>query len=310
VPDSLATNSLATIADYVRYTYSCMNREQIYFGHGTDNAWDESVSLVLQILDLPWDFSTEMWACRLTSQEITRLNKALDSRILNRTPLAYITKQAWFCEYRFNVDERVLIPRSPIAELIDHRFAPWVAIDEPEHILDLCTGSGCIGIASALEFESSQVDLLDISTDALDVAQSNIDEYDLQDRVRVLESDVFATLSDTSLFPDKAQGRYDLIISNPPYVDQHDFDTMPAEYNQEPVLGLVAGSDGLDIARKILAEAGQYLKEDGLLIVEVGNSWVALEEVYPDFPFTWVEFERGGHGVFVIRADELKSRTW
>jgi len=300
VPDTLAT-----IADFIRFTYSRLNREPVYFGHGTDNSWDESVSLVLQCLDLPWDFSNELWSCRITKDESARLLQIIDKRIVDRTPLPYLTNQAWFCDHRFYVDERVLIPRSPIAELIHDRFSPWIASqnlinDEASDILDLCTGSGCIGIACALEFENADVDLLDISEQALEVAQQNIEYYELQDRVRTIQSDVFSGLGS------QAAKRYDLIVSNPPYVDANDYQTMPEEFSKEPVLGLVSGADGLDLVRRILAEAAKFLKEDGLLVVEVGNSWEALEQAYPEFPFTWIEFEFGGHGVFVIQSDELK----
>ncbi len=298
-------DTLATIADFIRFTYSRLNREPVYFGHGTDNSWDESVSLVLQCLDLPWDFSNELWSCRITKDESARLLQIIDKRIVDRTPLPYLTNQAWFCDHRFYVDERVLIPRSPIAELIHDRFSPWIASqnlinDEASDILDLCTGSGCIGIACALEFENADVDLLDISEQALEVAQQNIEYYELQDRVRTIQSDVFSGLGS------QAAKRYDLIVSNPPYVDANDYQTMPEEFSKEPVLGLVSGADGLDLVRRILAEAAKFLKEDGLLVVEVGNSWEALEQAYPEFPFTWIEFEFGGHGVFVIQSDELK----
>lgn len=297
---------LLTIADFIRYSFSQMNREQLYFGHGTDNSWDESVSLVLQLLDLPWDFSKDMWHCRLTSEETQRILAGLEKRIGQRIPLPYITQQAWFCGYRFYVDERVLVPRSPIAELIENNFAPWAGFEQqpPLAILDLCTGSGCIGIACALQYEEAEVDLVDISEEALAVAERNIGDYDLHDRVNLIKSDGFEALGNEHF------GKYDLIVSNPPYVDESDFQSMPAEFKAEPVLGLVSGKDGLDLVRNILAQAADYLSEDGLLVVEVGNSWVALEEAYPDFPFTWVDFEFGGHGVFVMRAEELRNYSW
>ena len=300
--------SLTSIADFIRYTYSRMNKEPVYFGHGTDNSWDEAVSLVLQGLNLPWDFSTELWSCQLTADERKKLSKMIDLRVVDRIPLPYLTQQAWFCEHRFFVDERVLIPRSPLAELILDRFLPWLnnenlMNDREANILDLCTGSGCIGIACALEFESADVDLLDISRPALDVASINIHNYGLEDRVRVLESDVFSALGS------QHEKRYDLIVSNPPYVDEKDFKDMPEEFSKEPKLGLVSGSDGLDFVRQLLAEASLYLKDDGLLVVEVGNSWEALEKAYPEYPFTWIEFEFGGHGVFVMQASELALLT-
>ena len=296
--------SLTSIADFIRFTYSRLNREPVYFGHGTDNGWDESVSLVLQSLDLPWDFASDLWSCRLTSDEREKLLSVIDARIVDRIPLPYLTHQAWFCEHRFYVDERVLIPRSPIAELILDRFSPWLSNerlvnDREANILDLCTGSGCIGIACALEFENAEVDLLDISAPALDVANMNIQNYGLQDRVNTIESDVFSALGSDQ------EKRYDLIVTNPPYVDENDFKQMPEEFSKEPKLGLVSGKDGLDFVHQLLSEASRYLKDDGLLVVEVGNSWEALEQAYPEHPFTWIEFEFGGHGVFVMQASEL-----
>lgn len=300
---------LSSIADFIRYTFSCLNREEVYCGHGTDNNWDEAVSLVLQLLELPWDFSQQMWNCKVADSEKKRLVSGIKKRCKQRIPLAYITKQAWFCGLKFYVDERVLVPRSPIGELINHHMEPWL-IQEPERILDLCTGSGCIGIAAAIEFEDADVDLFDISKDALQVTATNIETYGLEDRVQAFESDVFSALEDPSKFSDGEFVRYDLILSNPPYVDQSDFDSMPAEFCKEPSLGLIAGEDGLDIVRNILRNAGKYLNDDGVMVVEVGNSWEALEAAYPDFPFTWVEFEMGGHGVFVIRAEEIRNYEW
>lgn len=297
-------DSLASIADFIRYTYSRLNAGQACFGHGSDNSWDESVHLVLQSVNLPWDFPSELWSCRLTFEEKRKINDTIKARVDQRIPLAYLTQQAWFCGHRFYVDERVLIPRSPIGELIESRFMPWSPDQAPNRILDLCTGSGCIGIACALEFELAQVDLLDVSEDALSVAKINVDQHELGGRVRLMCSDLFSGLGEASL------GVYDMIVSNPPYVDAKDYAAMPDEYHSEPSLGLVAGEDGLLIVRRILAQGAQYLTDDGFMVIEVGNSWEALEAAYPDFPFTWVEFERGGHGVFVIHASELKSRVW
>lgn len=300
------TDQLKTIADFVRYSYSQLNREPVFFGHGTDNSWDESVSLVLQLLDLPWDFDSKLWSCNITEKEQKAILEALGQRINQRTPLPYITHTAWFCGYPFYVDERVLIPRSPIAELIENNFSPWCDFQQnpPDRILDLCTGSGCIGIACAMAYEESQVDLIDISEDALAVAHKNIARFELSDRVTGIQSNGFNTLDERYL------NKYQLIISNPPYVDKSDFEGMPEEFKSEPELGLVSGDDGLDLVRNILKHSAQYLTEDGMLVVEVGNSWLALENAFPDFPFTWVDFEFGGHGVFVLSAKELKQYDW
>lgn len=280
-----------------------MNGSELAYGHGFDNAWDESVYLVLQTLNLPWDFDERYWQSRVTDDEARALFSAIERRIEERVPTAYITGMGWFAGLPFKVDERVLVPRSPIAELIHHRFMPWMT-HEPTAIMDLCTGSGCIGIACAEAFPDAEVALLDISEDALSLANENIELHGLGDRVKAYKSDVFSALDQSY------EQAYDLIVTNPPYVDAQDINDMPAEFHQEPMLGLAAGHDGLDIVKVILREAGQYLSADGLLVVEVGNSWVALEAHYPDVPFTWVDFEQGGHGVFVMSAAELKSREW
>ncbi len=292
-------HALSTIADHIRYAFSCFNAEHLYFGHGYDNAWDEAVQLVLQSLSLPWDFSQELWHCRVTSEEQVMLLERIDKRVNDRIPLAYLTHQAWFCGMPFYVDERVLVPRSPIAELIEQHLEPWLTV-APDRILDVCTGSGCIGIAAAMAFEHAHVTLLDISEDALDVAQRNIDDYALQDRVQAIRSDGCSAL----LGQDQ---KYQLILCNPPYVDAQDMASMPAEYHHEPRLGLEAGEDGLDLVHRLLVEARALIDEEGLLVLEVGNSWKALESAYPGTAFTWVEFERGGHGVFVMSARELKA---
>jgi ribosomal protein L3 glutamine methyltransferase len=298
--DYLLSGKLKTIADFIRFAYSRMNGSDIYFGHGTDNAWDESVALVLQSLRLPWDFSQELWSCRVTEDEREMLYSRVDKRINERVPVPYLTHEAWFCELPFYVDERVLVPRSPLAELIQAKFFPWIS-GEPARILDLCCGSGCIGIASAVSFPDAEVVLSDLSQDALDVALMNIAKHGLEERVSALKSDCFAALSSAD------EGSFDLIVSNPPYVDAADVESMPSEYRHEPMLGLASGEDGLDLTRLILKDAAKYLKPNGILIVEVGNSWVALEEAYPDVAFMWLEFEHGGHGVFMLTADQLKD---
>lgn len=295
--------ALKTIADYIRYAYSRMNAADVFFGHGFDNAWDESVYLVLQSLHLPWDFDSELWGCRVTKNEQQFLLERIEKRIEERTPTAYLTRCAWFSGLPFYVDERVLVPRSPIGELIQQAYRPWLQ-HEPQKILDVCTGSGCIGIASALAFGDVDVDLLDISQEALEVAQINVRKHALEDSVRIIQSDVMDELTLGE------HGPYDLIVSNPPYVDARDLAEMPVEFSKEPVLGLAAGPDGLDIVKRILQSAESFLSPQGCLIVELGNSWEALEAYYPDVPFTWIEFEHGGHGVFVMTADELKRYKW
>jgi ribosomal protein L3 glutamine methyltransferase len=295
--------SLRTIADYIRYCFSSMNKEAAFCGHGFDNAWDESVGLVLQVLDLPWDFDREMWSCRVSKEERALLASAIERRVNERVPTAYITSKAFFCGLPFYVDDRVLVPRSPISELIERGFAPWL-IEAPRRVMDLCTGSACIGIACAYAFPESQIDCLDISSDAIAVACTNVEKHAVGDQVTLYQSDVFDAL------PQEWYGTYDLIVSNPPYVDQQDIDSMPVEYHKEPMLGLASGEDGLDITRRILRQAAKWLSSTGVLIVEVGNSWEALEEAYPDVSFTWLEFERGGHGVFMLAAAELQSREW
>ena len=287
-------DDLHTVRDYLRYVSSRFADSPLYFGHGTDNVWDESVQLVMRSLHLPLENNTLFLDARLTREERALILDRMQRRIDDRAPLAYLLGEAWFMGLPFHVDERVLVPRSPLGELIQGGLQPWLGNKPVGRILDLCTGSGCIGIAAASVFEDAEVDLADISTDALDVAAVNIDYHEVGDRVSTVRSDVF----------DGLEGRYDVILSNPPYVDADDIADMPAEYGQ-PELGLAAGGDGLDIAHRILARAADYLNPGGLLIVEVGNSWVALQEAYPDMPFTWLEFENGGDGVFLLTAEDL-----
>ncbi|MBJ7276008.1 50S ribosomal protein L3 N(5)-glutamine methyltransferase [Marinobacter salarius] len=288
-------DDLHTVRDYLRYVSSRFADSPLYFGHGTDNVWDESVQLVMRSLHLPLENNTLFLDARLTREERALILDRMQRRIDDRVPLAYLLGEAWFMGLPFHVDERVLVPRSPLGELIQGGLQPWLGSKPVGRILDLCTGSGCIGIAAASVFEDAEVDLADISTDALDVAAVNIDYHEVGDRVSTVRSDVF----------DGLEGRYDVILSNPPYVDADDIADMPAEYGHEPELGLAAGGDGLDIAHRILARAADYLNPGGLLIVEVGNSWVALQEAYPDMPFTWLEFENGGDGVFLLTAEDL-----
>lgn len=295
-----ARDELLTIRDFLRWGASEFIAAKLFYGHGTDNPWDEAEQLVLHAINLSPPLSEEWLDARLTLNERKKVVTNLARRIQERVPAAYITGKAWFAGLPFVVDERVLVPRSPIGELIQKRFEPWLA-DEPLQILDLCTGSGCIGIACAYAFPDAYVQLSDISFDALAVAEENIEQHGLGERVFAMQSDLFENL----------QGQvFDLIVSNPPYVDAEDMASLPEEYHAEPELGLASGDDGLDFTRRLLTEATDYLSEQGLLLVEVGNSWPALEAAYPALPFTWVEFERGGHGVFVLTAADLrKART-
>lgn len=288
--------ALQTIKDFIRWGASRFNAAHLAFGHGTDNAIDEAAYLVLHSLHLPLDLAPQYLDCRVTQEEEEGLRAIFERRIQERLPAPYLTHEAWFAGLSFHVDENVLIPRSPIAEMIENHFQPWLTNQEPGAILDLCTGSGCIAIACALQFPSALVDATDISAAALAVAEINRGRYGLEGQIRLSKSDLFQDLP--------PQG-YDLIISNPPYVSAEQMQRLPPEYRHEPILGLAAGTDGLDAVRVILREAGDYLTEDGLLVVEVGESAQALVEGYPEVPFVWVEFSRGGEGVFVLSAEQL-----
>lgn len=295
-PNALTTR-LRTVRDYIRWAVTQFHGAGVFFGHGTDNAWDEARQLVLGALHLPYEIADSYLDCSLEDDEQVNLRELLRLRIEERVPAAYLLGEAWFCGLPFIVDERVLIPRSPIAELIDQHFAPWLP-KEPARILDLCTGSGCIGIACAYEFPEAEVVLGDLSFDALEVANQNIERHELGERVYTVQGDGFAGLPGQ---------RFDLIVSNPPYVDAEDFADMPAEYQHEPELGLACGDDGLDLVRRMLAEAADHLNEQGVLIVEVGNSQVHVEALYPEVDFTWLEFSRGGHGVFLLGAKQCRE---
>jgi ribosomal protein L3 glutamine methyltransferase len=289
---------LHTIRDLIRWGASRMNEAGLHFGHGTDNAIDEAAALVLHALHLPPDVHVEYFQSSVTPAEKQAALGLLERRITERKPAAYLTHRAWFMSLPFYVDERVLVPRSPLAELIDRHFAPWLPDSRKvEHILDLGAGSGCIGIACAYAFPDARVDLVDVSAEALEVARRNVAEHGLEEQVEVIQSDLFSAL----------KGRhYDLIVSNPPYVGLEELDTLPVEYHHEPRLGLAAGEEGLDVVVEILRQAADHLKRDGLLIVEVGNAQYALCEAFPEVPFTWLEFERGGHGVFLLNAAQVR----
>lgn len=287
---------LITIRDYLRIATSRFNAAGLYYGHGTDNAWDEAIALVLHTLHLPHDIHPGVLDARLTREERTLVTALIDARIEKRIPVPYLTHEAWFCGMPFYVDERVLIPRSPIAELIENRFQPWIDPEQVTSILDLCSGSGCIAIACAKAFPDAAVNASDISADALAVAKINALRHAVLDRVTLIESDLYSRLPET---------RYDIIVSNPPYVSTQEMFDLPEEYKHEPEQALTAGTNGLDFAMRILRDACDYLNPGGILVVEVGNSEYALSEHYPDVPFTWLEFQRGGGGVFMLTAEQL-----
>ncbi|THG81294.1 50S ribosomal protein L3 N(5)-glutamine methyltransferase [Pseudomonas sp. A-1] len=293
---SATPSRLHSIRDLIRWGVSRFHEAELFFGHGTDNAWDEARQLVLGGLHLPWDMPADYLDCRLEGDELDAVRALLQRRIDERIPAAYLLGEAWFCGLPYCVDERVLVPRSPIAELIERQFSPWLAAT-PARILDLCTGSGCIGIACAHAFPEAEVVLADLSFDALEVANLNIERHEVEERVYTVQGDGFGGLPGQ---------RFDLIVSNPPYVDAEDFADMPAEFHHEPAMGLACGEDGLDLVRRMLAEAADHLTDDGLLVVEVGNSQVHVEAAYPEVEFTWVEFARGGHGVFVLSAEQCR----
>jgi ribosomal protein L3 glutamine methyltransferase len=292
----LVTQELATIIDFIRYGASRFGAAGLTFGHSYDNALDEATHLVLHALHLPHDLSPAYGQAHLTASERQAVLALIDRRVDEHKPVAYLTGEAWFAGLKFKSDTRALVPRSPIAELIQSGFTPWLDERHVERALDLCTGSGCIGIAMAAHNPDWQVDLADISEDALALARENVEFQDVGERVRVIRSDLFTGL---------AGQRYDLIVSNPPYVTEQEFAALPPEYGHEPKLGLTAGEDGLDFALRILAAAPDHLNEDGVLIVEVGESERALVATLPNVPFNWIEFNVGQMGVFLLDRRDL-----
>lgn len=292
-----AVAELLTVHDWLRFAVSCMHQANIYLGHGTDNPWDEASSLLSFVLHLPPITDDKLFAVRLTRAERQSFISVLQQRIEQRIPAAYLTHQAYFAGLPFYVDERVLVPRSPIAELIADKFSRQLAGKTPAHILDLCTGSACIAIACAYAFDEAEVDAVDISPDALEVAQLNIESHGLEHRVFPILSDGYDALAGT---------RYDLIVTNPPYVDAEDMADLPDEYRHEPELGLASGADGLALTRRILRDAAAHLNDGGVLVCEVGNSMVQLQEDFPQVAFDWLEFTHGGLGVFAITRSELE----
>jgi ribosomal protein L3 glutamine methyltransferase len=290
------TAELATIIDFIRYGASRFSAAGLTFGHSHDNPIDEATHLVLASLHLPPDIPPAYGAGKLTAEERARVLGLIERRINERLPVAYLVGETWFAGLKFKSDRRALVPRSPIAELIESGFTPWLDGRQVERALDLCTGSGCIGIAMAEYNPSWQVDVVDVSDDALSLARENVAFQHVDERVEVIRSDLFAGL----------KGRqYDLIVSNPPYVTEEEYAALPGEYSHEPKLGLTSGEDGLDICLRILDEAADYLTEDGLLIVEVGESEHALATLLPEVPFVWIEFKVGPMGVFALERREL-----
>jgi len=290
-------SELSSITDMLRWATTEFNKAGLFYGHGNDNALDDAMALIFPLLSLPLHGATDLMASRLLLNERKMLVEAVLMRIEQRIPVAYITNTAWFAGLEFYVDERTLVPRSPFAELIDNKFQPWLT-SQPERILDMCTGSACIAIATAYAFPDAYVDALDISDDALEVAEINIQGHGLEQQVIPIQSDLFSEISDE---------KYDLIISNPPYVDIEDMENLPDEFKHEPALGLESGFDGLDLVRQMLAEAHNMLNDGGLLFVEVGNSQIHLDAAYPHIDFEWITLKSGGHGIFVISKEQLAT---
>ncbi|WP_299266665.1 50S ribosomal protein L3 N(5)-glutamine methyltransferase [uncultured Psychrosphaera sp.] len=290
-----AIEELKTVHDFLRWGVSRFNASDIYYGHGTDNPWDECLSLVSFALNMPPQLNAEILSSNLTLSERGSIVDLICQRISTKKPAAYLTNIAYFVDLPFYVNESVLVPRSPIGELIRNQFDGLIN-HEPQRIMDLCTGSACIAIACAYAFPEAQVDALDISPEALSIADENIHRLDVADRVVPIMSDVFSGVSGQ---------QYDLIVSNPPYVDAEDIDDMPEEFHHEPEIGLASGNDGLDITRTILAQAADHLTDDGVLIVEVGNSMIHLQAEFPQVAFNWIEFEHGGLGVFSLTKAQL-----
>jgi ribosomal protein L3 glutamine methyltransferase len=287
---------VATVEQLILRGAALLDSARLCFGHGSDNAFDEAAELVFFAAGLKHEDAESVYSSQVAPDVEAAALSFVRRRIEQRIPAAYITKRMWFCGREYFVDERVLVPRSPIAELIERRFAPWIDPELVRRVLDIGTGSGCIAIASALAMPHAVVVAEDVSTDALAVARINIERHGVESRVQAVQADVFAGLP---------AGRYDVIVSNPPYVSASEVAALPDEYRHEPELGLLAGDDGLSIVRRILSEAESFLQPHGILIVEVGDSEDTLQNAYPDVPFTWLDFERGGGGVFLLTAGQL-----
>ncbi|MEP6701356.1 MAG: 50S ribosomal protein L3 N(5)-glutamine methyltransferase [Betaproteobacteria bacterium] len=296
-------SELETIRDWLRHAVSRFESERVTYGHGTDNAFDEAVFLILASLHLPLDRLEPFLDARVTIAERATLNAAIERRAVDRVPVAYLTKQAWLGDFKFYVDERVVIPRSFIAELLRDRMSPWVHDDAlVTSVLDMCTGSGCLAILAADAFPNADVDAVDLSADALAVAQHNVAEFGLQDRINLLRSDLFQNIN----AEDKT---YDLIVCNPPYVTQAAMADLPGEYRCEPEMGLASGEDGMDAIRRIVVDARGYLNVGGLLVVEVGHNRNIVEAAFPELPFTWLSTSSSVDKVFLLHRDELPVKT-
>ena len=293
---SEAITTLATLRDYIRWAASRFTKAKVSFGHGTVTALDEAVALVLHTLYQPYNLAEAYFDSILTMNERQAVIDIIERRIEERIPAAYLTNEAIFAGLTFYVDARVLVPRSPIAELIVQRFSPWVDERQVGRILDLCTGSACIAIACAYAFPDALVDAVDLSVDALAVAEINIENHQVSDSVTLYQSDLFKELP---------AAIYDVIVSNPPYVCHEEWEQLPREFHAEPDMGFKGGDTGLDIVLRILADADDYLAEQGILIVEVGSSAETLQNTFPDVPFYWLDFERGGDGVFLLTAEQV-----
>ncbi|MBC3930459.1 50S ribosomal protein L3 N(5)-glutamine methyltransferase [Undibacterium curvum] len=294
-----STSPFSTLRDLLRYAVTRFNQEKLFFGHGSANALDEAAYLLLHTLHLPLDKIDPFLDARLLPEEISKVMQVIERRATDRVPASYITNEAWLGTYNFYVDERVIVPRSFIAELIPEHFSPWV--NDPDSItdiLELCTGSGCLPIMLADMFQNAQVDAVDISADALEVARKNVATYELQDRVNLIQSDLYTNV------PDK---QYDLIITNPPYVNSGSMASLPQEYLHEPQIALAGGDDGMDLVRKIVAGAAQRLKDDGILMVEIGNERAFAEAAFPELNLTWVSTSAGDDMVFLIEARDLQD---
>lgn len=294
-----ARQELLTLRDLIRYGVSRLNAAQVALGHGSDNAWDETVYLVLHALHLPLDTLEPFLDARVLDEERNRVLDLIDRRVTERVPAAYLTNEAWLRGHRFYVDARVIVPRSPIAELLDEGLSPWVqdaqAVDS---VLDMCTGSGCLAILSALAFPYAQVDAVDVSPDALEVARRNVDDYGLADRLALHQSDLFDSL------PER---QYDVIVCNPPYVNSGSMDVLPQEYRHEPQLALAGGADGMDLVRRILQAAPRYLSENGVLVLEIGHERDFFEAAFPELTPVWLDTEQASDQLLLLTREQLTT---